>query len=51
MALQGIMGIGIVIDNTNDVDQNVGNAGNAYDTMPTANVHENMIIMNNEGIT
>ncbi len=48
MALQGIMGMGIVIDNTNDIDQN---EVNAYVTLPSANVHENMIITNTEDIS
>jgi hypothetical protein len=48
MTLHGSIGIGmgIVIDNTNDVEQNVGNI---YVTSPTANIHENMIITNTDG--
>ena len=48
MALHGTMSIGIVIDNSNNVEQNVGNA---YVTSPTVNIHENMIITNITGIS
>ena len=48
MALHSIMSIGIVIDNTNDVEQTVNNA---YVTSPTSNIHENMIIANTDSIS
>jgi hypothetical protein len=53
MALHGIMSIGIVIDNTNDIEQDdiEQNVGNAYVTSTTVNIHENMIITNIAGIS
>ena len=53
MALHGTMSIDIVIDNTNDLEQDdvEQNVGNAYVTSPTVNIHENMIITNITGIS
>jgi putative cell wall-binding protein len=50
MALHGIMSIGIVINNTNNVEQNSINES-SYVTSPTANIHENMIITNTDNIS
>jgi hypothetical protein len=46
MASHGI--IGILIDNTNDVEQNTSNT---YVTSPTSNLHENMIILDTANIS
>jgi hypothetical protein len=46
MASHGI--IGILIDNTTDVEQNTSNS---YVTSPTANLHENMIILDTASVS
>ena len=46
MASHGI--IGILIDNTNDVEQNISNS---YVISPTANLHENMIIVDTASVS
>jgi len=46
MASHGI--IDILIDNTNDVEQNISNS---YVTSPTANLHENMIILDTASVS
>lgn len=59
MALHGIMSIGIVINNTNNVEQTNVEQTNveqnmineSYVTSPTANIHENMIITNTDNIS